>query len=460
MSDRKTNVEMDDVLSSIRRLVEDRVPPRPAQPQTGRLVLTPALMVVPGSIGARREGRGDAPGPDPEREPEERGHEAARRNESPTLPAGRPASASSGAAAGDSPPRLRAVPLPPSPPLPMAEAGVPEAPPAPTEAAPLSDASPDASPDAASVGPADGEAPSQLPPRFRAMERAWQEELARRKTGGASGGPEPTAETAETGAAEDSPRQPPHQPRRPTLEERIAELEAAVSRAGEEWEPDGSEPEGPSPFRRRLFEVVSAATPVGGEALGGAPAAPSPAPAPPAAGSAQGQPSTPLSAPAEEAVQEGSGAPAPGREAEAAEAAAGAEAAGAGKAVFSHSDAPFVLSQGLRREAPGRAGTLPQEGNGGAEASAPAPAPAADGTGGREGAVPLRPVPAGETPGKSGELVEDDDLYLDLDLLREMIADVVHEELRGRLGETITRNLRRMIRAEIERALLRQDPQG
>jgi hypothetical protein len=37
--------------------------------------------------------------------------------------------------------------------------------------------------------------------------------------------------------------------------------------------------------------------------------------------------------------------------------------------------------------------------------------------------------------------------------LRALIAEVVREELRGSFGEGISRNLRRMVRAEIARAL-------
>jgi hypothetical protein len=34
-----------------------------------------------------------------------------------------------------------------------------------------------------------------------------------------------------------------------------------------------------------------------------------------------------------------------------------------------------------------------------------------------------------------------------------MVSDIVREELQGRLGERITRNVRRMVRHEIEKAL-------
>lgn len=47
----------------------------------------------------------------------------------------------------------------------------------------------------------------------------------------------------------------------------------------------------------------------------------------------------------------------------------------------------------------------------------------------------------------------DDDLLVDEELLRQVVSDIVREELQGRLGERITRNVRRMVRQEIERAM-------
>lgn len=48
---------------------------------------------------------------------------------------------------------------------------------------------------------------------------------------------------------------------------------------------------------------------------------------------------------------------------------------------------------------------------------------------------------------------DDQDLYLDEDALRELVATFVREELRGRMGEKITQSVRRMVRREIHRAL-------
>ena len=46
---------------------------------------------------------------------------------------------------------------------------------------------------------------------------------------------------------------------------------------------------------------------------------------------------------------------------------------------------------------------------------------------------------------------------LDEEALRSLIADVVREELQGALGERFTRNVRKLVRREIQRALTAQD---
>ncbi|QCP85068.1 hypothetical protein EYE35_05045 [Cereibacter sphaeroides] len=49
-------------------------------------------------------------------------------------------------------------------------------------------------------------------------------------------------------------------------------------------------------------------------------------------------------------------------------------------------------------------------------------------------------------------------LDLEDDRLRAMVQAVIREELQGELGERITRNIRKLIRAEIHRALLARNP--
>lgn len=46
---------------------------------------------------------------------------------------------------------------------------------------------------------------------------------------------------------------------------------------------------------------------------------------------------------------------------------------------------------------------------------------------------------------------------IDEDVLRDMVADIVRSELQGELGERITRNVRKLVRREINRALAGQD---
>lgn len=50
-----------------------------------------------------------------------------------------------------------------------------------------------------------------------------------------------------------------------------------------------------------------------------------------------------------------------------------------------------------------------------------------------------------------------DDAVIDEDTLRDMVAEIVRQELQGTLGERITRNVRKLVRREIHRALTSQD---
>ncbi|THH37316.1 hypothetical protein E4Z66_10400 [Aliishimia ponticola] len=55
-------------------------------------------------------------------------------------------------------------------------------------------------------------------------------------------------------------------------------------------------------------------------------------------------------------------------------------------------------------------------------------------------------------PVNEASLVPDEDL-LDEEALRDMVAEIVRQELQGALGERITRNVRKLVRREIHRAL-------
>ncbi|MDV4146013.1 hypothetical protein [Shimia sp. FJ5] len=52
-----------------------------------------------------------------------------------------------------------------------------------------------------------------------------------------------------------------------------------------------------------------------------------------------------------------------------------------------------------------------------------------------------------------GDLAGEDAMMLDDAVLRDMVADIVRQELQGALGERITRNVRKLVRREIHRAL-------
>jgi hypothetical protein len=50
-----------------------------------------------------------------------------------------------------------------------------------------------------------------------------------------------------------------------------------------------------------------------------------------------------------------------------------------------------------------------------------------------------------------------DERPFDEDMLRDLVRDIIREELQGALGERITRNVRKLVRAEIARALAVRD---
>lgn len=70
--------------------------------------------------------------------------------------------------------------------------------------------------------------------------------------------------------------------------------------------------------------------------------------------------------------------------------------------------------------------------------------------------VAARPItPAPEVDRGEGLLM--DDAVLDEEALRDLVAEIVRQELQGALGERITRNVRKLVRREIHRALTSQD---
>ncbi|MCR9111464.1 hypothetical protein [Marivita sp. XM-24bin2] len=68
--------------------------------------------------------------------------------------------------------------------------------------------------------------------------------------------------------------------------------------------------------------------------------------------------------------------------------------------------------------------------------------------------------PSEATASDAVRLSEDDQLptlELDEEMLRQMVVDIVRQELQGALGERITRNVRKLVRREIHRMLISQD---
>ena len=49
---------------------------------------------------------------------------------------------------------------------------------------------------------------------------------------------------------------------------------------------------------------------------------------------------------------------------------------------------------------------------------------------------------------------------VDQDALRALVVKTVHEELGGELGERITRNVRKLVRREINRVMMSRDLSG
>lgn len=77
----------------------------------------------------------------------------------------------------------------------------------------------------------------------------------------------------------------------------------------------------------------------------------------------------------------------------------------------------------------------------------------------------IEPIPADDAtdPQPAREFAPKDDFFveaesvIDEDMLRDLVSDIVRRELQGSLGERITRNVRKLVRREIHRALSARD---
>ena len=61
-----------------------------------------------------------------------------------------------------------------------------------------------------------------------------------------------------------------------------------------------------------------------------------------------------------------------------------------------------------------------------------------------------------DTDTDTGTDYDDQPMVFDEDVLRELVRDILREELAGRMGERITRNIRKLVRAEIARSFATQ----
>lgn len=70
---------------------------------------------------------------------------------------------------------------------------------------------------------------------------------------------------------------------------------------------------------------------------------------------------------------------------------------------------------------------------------------------------PQEAAPTPENAADPGSVFDDDASLLDEEALRDLVSEIVREELQGSLGERITRNVRKLVRREIHRALAARD---
>lgn len=215
---------------------------------------------------------------------------------------------------------------------------------------------------------------------------------------------------------------------RSALEVRIAELEAAVESKTGEWEPDGSEAVDTETPRRFVFTHTPRAS--GRAELADAETQADKSGAPTAA-----------------AVETAPSEPTAERESAAADA---TEAA-----------ARFTVSQAVSRAV--RDVVEKESRKAVAEMASDAAGTAAQRDAPQSGHVPPGAEPANSdapaegarNPATSEDLMSE--LAIDEDLLREMVSEIVRQELQGALGERITRNVRKLVRREIHRAIMTRD---
>ncbi|KMW58442.1 hypothetical protein AIOL_003416 [Candidatus Rhodobacter oscarellae] len=461
MSDPASNTEIEDVLSSIRRLVSDEPQARPkseAQPddKVERLVLTPAFRVPDLEDGPVSDEHSEhASGAEDEQEPEGAQEDHAEHAEQEV-----PASEDIEDAAepvlaehqenDDAPdPVLLADPL-------HSDAG----------AEPVAEDT---------AQPADDEAaPEEGLAAYEATQEWSDAKLAHSPA-------EPTADLDETDTQEPANEPNPEStadlsdPVDMSLEARIAELETAIQQTTQDWEPDGSE-DGSDDETRSLSEdldLLAEDGAPGDEAAGDAdvtaiedvlnivlPEAPE---------DSNSEAAAEAEAPdmaaeehedgdaSEHDMHEDLGTPKPLVEEDEAP-----EVTAAVEPVFEvpedHSDDTVAETVAMWAEDASDdhahavdledTGTDPAPQDESVEAQADAPDHEL-----HDDAAPE----SAEIDADDENLLADDFATIDEDALRDVVSEIVREELQGVLGERITRNVRRLVRREIQRAMAVRD---
>lgn len=234
-----------------------------------------------------------------------------------------------------------------------------------------------------------------------------------------------------------------------TLEERIAELEQAVGAEDGEWEPDGStdlEAETPHEVPQAFTEMAASSHQVD-ERSGDVdtPASTEGANAPLAQGDSLQSDDIPAPQPRADNVHVlgtlGSRAVTEGVEAPTVEAMAADQIEAVFPEVQDSYDGGSSVPVGEAEFAPAGFDDTSDDAVGD-EGGAVDPAEAV------EAAIEATPTESPAMP--LGAYVDDDEL-------RALVAEVIGEELRGPLGERMTRNIRRLVRREVQRALAMRD---
>ncbi|MEM9975535.1 MAG: hypothetical protein AAF771_15260 [Pseudomonadota bacterium] len=245
------------------------------------------------------------------------------------------------------------------------------------------------------------------------------------------------------------------------LEDRIAELEAAVSSQEGSWEPDGSELIDEETPREFVFGHHRHIDTTGTVEVGVRESAPGPEPLP-QMDDAPMSPNAPEPEPLGVHLIDETDLPRPlavDRAEAVALAEAGrqealADAIQEEQAENAFSDEPLLLDTSMAEDDEGDADALLPEAA--AAVARVAHVPTTTEAPVSEPGLPAEPEDVADTEEMLPALGADD-IEIDEDMLRDLVAEIVRAELQGEMGVRITRNVRKLVRREIHRALMTRD---